>query len=159
MHFLQKSNCKRILLYFRAIIHLGATSCFVTDNADLVMIRDGLEILLPKVVRCIDRLSKFAEKYKAMPTVGYTHYQSAQFTTVGKRACLWTQDLTMDEDDLSRAIDNLKFRGIKGATGTQASFLQLFPPNVAHEKVKALDKKVTELAGFTKTFPVTGIKF
>ena len=115
-----------------------------------------MDILLPKIARCIDRLAKFAEENKDLPTVGYTHYQAAQFTTVGKRACLWIQDLLMDLEDLTERREKLKFRGIKGATGTQASFLQLFPPEVAHDKVKALDKKVCEMAGFTKTFPVSG---
>ena len=142
--------------YFRAIIHLGATSCFVTDNADLIIIRDGLEILLPKIARCIDRLTNFAKEYRDLPTVGYTHFQSAQFTTVGKRATLWILDLLEDEKDCRQIKEELKFRGIKGATGTQASFLQLFPKESAHEKVKSLDKEVTKMAGFKKTFPVTG---
>jgi len=140
----------------KAIIHLGATSCFVTDNADLIIIRDGLEILLPKIARCIDRLANFAKEYRDLPTVGYTHFQSAQFTTVGKRATLWILDLLEDEKDCRQIKEELKFRGIKGATGTQASFLQLFPKESAHEKVKSLDKEVTKMAGFNKTFPVTG---
>ena len=151
------SILKKCIFYiFRAIIHLGATSCFVTDNADLIIIRDGLEILLPKIARCIDRLTNFAKEYKDLPTVGYTHFQSAQFTTVGKRATLWILDLLEDEKDCRQIKEELKFRGIKGATGTQASFLQLFPKESAHEKVKSLDKEVTKMAGFKKTFPVTG---
>lgn len=140
----------------KAIIHLGATSCFVTDNADLIVIRDGINILLPKIARCIDRLSKFAETYKNLPTLGFTHYQSAQLTTVGKRTCLWIQDLLMDEYALSNVLSNLRFRGAKGATGTQASYLQLFPSEVAHEKVRQLDRKVADLAGFASVFRISG---
>uniref|UniRef100_A0A3Q2XXL8 Adenylosuccinate lyase n=1 Tax=Hippocampus comes TaxID=109280 RepID=A0A3Q2XXL8_HIPCM len=105
------------------IIHLGATSCYVGDNTDLIMLRDGFDILLPKLARVIDRLSNFAEKYSDLPTLGFTHYQPAQLTTVGKRACLWLQDLAMDMRNLQRARDDLRFRGVKGTTGTQASFL------------------------------------
>ncbi|GAA6105523.1 adenylosuccinate lyase, partial [Tachysurus ichikawai] len=108
------------------IIHLGATSCYVGDNTDLIMLRDGFDILLPKLARVIDRLAHFAEKYADLPTLGFTHYQPAQLTTVGKRACLWLQDLLMDMRNLERAQGDLRFRGVKGTTGTQASFLQLF---------------------------------
>ena len=111
---------------------------------------------MPKIARCIDRLANFAKEYRDLPTVGYTHFQSAQFTTVGKRATLWILDLLEDEKDCRQIKEELKFRGIKGATGTQASFLQLFPKESAHEKVKSLDKEVTKMAGFNKTFPVTG---
>lgn len=103
----------------KGVIHLGATSCFVTDNTDLLILRDGLNVLLPKVARCIGRLSDFADRYKDLPTLGYTHYQPAQLTTVGKRATLWLSDLLMDERALDRARKDLRFRGIKGATGTQ----------------------------------------
>eukprot|EP00112_Aurelia_sp_Birch-Aquarium-sp1_P005467 Seg1621.3 transcript_id=Seg1621.3/GoldUCD/mRNA.D3Y31 product="Adenylosuccinate lyase" protein_id=Seg1621.3/GoldUCD/D3Y31 len=137
-----------------AIIHLGATSCFVGDNTDLIVLRDGLDILLPKLARCIDRLSKFAEEQKDLPCLGYTHFQPAQLTTVGKRACLWISDLLMDLTNISRAKDDLKFRGTKGTTGTQASFLALFNGN--HEKVEKLDKMVTEMAGFKLSYQVTG---
>jgi len=140
----------------KAIIHLGATSCFVTDNADLIIIKDGINILLPKIARCIDRMARFAMEYKAMPTMGYTHFQPAQLTTVGKRACLWIQDLLMDEDALDKVLTNLKFRGAKGATGTQASYLQLFPADEAHEKVKALDQELANLAGFQHLFKISG---
>lgn len=140
----------------RGIIHLGATSCFVTDNADLIVIKDGINILLPKVARCVDRLAKFAQEYKHVPTLGYTHYQPAQLTTVGKRACLWIQELLMDEAALSHNLSQLRFRGTKGATGTQASYLQLFPAADADAKVKQLDDMVTKMAGFNRNFAVTG---
>jgi len=136
------------------IIHLGATSCYVGDNTDLITIRDGLDILLPKVAKCISRLANFATEYKDMATLGFTHLQPAQLTTVGKRSCLWIQDLLMDEHNLRSARDSLRFRGVKGTTGTQASFLQLFDQD--HEKVKQLDKKVGEKAGFNKSYMVTG---
>ncbi|CAB4057950.1 purB [Lepeophtheirus salmonis] len=138
-----------------AIIHLGATSCFVTDNADLLAIRDGLDILLPKIARCINRLSTFALEYKDLPTMGYTHFQPAQLTTVGKRTCLWVQDLLMDELNLKRVRDDLKFRGTKGATGSQASFMQLFEDSPS-EKVQQLDKLVAKMSGFSEVYPVTG---
>uniref|UniRef100_A0A673YMX9 Adenylosuccinate lyase n=1 Tax=Salmo trutta TaxID=8032 RepID=A0A673YMX9_SALTR len=126
------------------IIHLGATSCYVGDNTDLILLRDGFDILLPKLARVIDRLSNFAEKYAGLPTLGFTHYQPAQLTTVGKRACLWLQDLAMDMRNLKRAREDLRFRGVKGTTGTQASFLQLFQGD--HDKVEDLDRMVTEMA-------------
>jgi len=128
------------------IIHWGATSCYCTDNADLIFLRDGLSLLLPKLARCIEKLSSFARVYKALPTLGYTHGQPAQLTTVGKRACLWIQDLLMDLRNISRAKSDLRFRGVKGTTGTQASFLQIFHGD--HEKVKMLDELVTKKAGF-----------
>lgn len=136
------------------IIHLGATSCYVGDNTDLIMLRDGFDILLPKLARVIDRLADFAEKNADLPTLGFTHFQPAQLTTVGKRACLWLQDLVMDMRNLQRARDDLRFRGVKGTTGTQASFLQLFQED--HDKVEELDRKVTEMAGFKKSYLVTG---
>jgi len=136
------------------IIHLGATSCYVGDNTDLILLRDGLDILLPKIARCISRLAKFAEQYKDLPTLGFTHLQPAQLTTVGKRACLWMQELVMDEFNLRETRNNLRFRGVKGTTGTQASFLQLFEGD--HNKVKQLDAKVTSKAGFSRAYMVTG---
>lgn len=136
------------------IIHLGATSCYVGDNADLIMLRDGLDILLPKLARVISRLSSFAEEFREMPTLGFTHLQPAQLTTVGKRACLWLQELLMDEENIRSARDNLRFRGVKGTTGTQASFLQLFDGD--HDKVKNLNKLVTAKAGFDSSFIITG---
>lgn len=128
------------------IIHLGATSCYCTDNADLLVMNSGISLLLPKLAMCIQKLSKFAEQYKSHPCLGYTHGQPAQLTTVGKRTCLWIQDLLMDLRNISRAKSDLRFRGVKGTTGTQASFLQIF--NNDHEKVERLDELVTKKAGF-----------
>ncbi|XP_017000776.2 adenylosuccinate lyase [Drosophila takahashii] len=136
------------------VIHLGATSCYVGDNTDLIVLRDSLKLLLPRVASVIAQLSQFAQSYKDQPTLGFTHLQPAQLTTVGKRACLWIQDLIMDERALNRCLEDLRFRGVKGTTGTQASFLQLF--NGDGEKVKQLDQLVTELAGFKKAYAVTG---
>lgn len=136
------------------IIHLGATSCYVGDNTDLIMMRDGLNILLPKLARCIHKLAKFAEENKDLPTLSFTHYQPAQLTTVGKRACLWVSDLLMDLQNLTRMRDELKFRGVKGTTGTQASFLQLF--NGDEAKVKELDMLVTKMAGFKNFYKICG---
>ncbi|NWT46313.1 PUR8 lyase, partial [Chroicocephalus maculipennis] len=137
-----------------AIIHLGATSCYVGDNTDLIVLRDGFNLLLPKLARVISRLANFAEKYADLPTLGFTHYQPAQLTTVGKRCCLWIQDLCMDLQNLERARDDLRFRGVKGTTGTQASFLQLFEGD--HSKVEELDRLVTAKAGFKRSYMVTG---
>ncbi|KFO61306.1 Adenylosuccinate lyase, partial [Corvus brachyrhynchos] len=137
-----------------AIIHLGATSCYVGDNTDLIVLRDGFNLLLPKLARVISRLADFAEKYADMPALGFTHYQPAQLTTVGKRCCLWIQDLCMDLQSLERARDDLRFRGVKGTTGTQASFLQLFEGD--HSKVEELDRLVTAKAGFKRAYMVTG---
>ncbi len=136
------------------IIHLGATSCFVGDNTDLIILRDSLDLLLPRLVGVIKSLAEFAEKYRSLPTLGFTHLQPAQLTTVGKRATLWIQDLLMDERNLKRCRDDLRFRGVKGTTGTQASFLELFGGDGS--KVRQLDKKVTSLAGFEKYYAVTG---
>ncbi|KAJ1334909.1 adenylosuccinate lyase [Batrachochytrium salamandrivorans] len=136
------------------IIHLGATSCYVTDNSELIMVRDGLEILLPKLASTIQTLADFAEKHKELPTLGFTHFQPAQLTTVGKRATLWLQDLLMDLRNISRARQDLRFRGVKGTTGTQASFLTLFDGD--HDKVEQLDDLVTKMSGFSSAYPVTG---
>ncbi|NP_001080593.1 adenylosuccinate lyase L homeolog [Xenopus laevis] len=136
------------------VIHLGATSCYVGDNTDLIVLRDGFDLLLPKLARVLNRLADFAEKYAEMPTLGFTHYQPAQLTTVGKRACLWLQDLCMDLRNLERARNELRFRGVKGTTGTQASFLQLFDGD--HDKVEELDRMVTSMAGFKRAYIVTG---
>ncbi|KAI8908469.1 L-Aspartase-like protein [Gorgonomyces haynaldii] len=136
------------------IIHLGATSCFVTDNSELIMMRDALDIIVPKLAASIQRLGQFADKYYDLPTLGFTHFQPAQLTTVGKRACLWLQELIMDLRNIQRVRDDLKFRGVKGTTGTQASFLALFEGN--HDKVEELDELVTELSGFSAAYPVTG---
>jgi adenylosuccinate lyase len=136
------------------IIHLGATSCYVTDNTDLIQMRDGLDLLALSLAKAIDRLAKFADQYRALPTLGFTHFQAAQLTTVGKRACLWLQDLCMDLENLQRIRRDLRFRGVKGTTGTQASFLTLFHGD--HEKVEELDRKVTKAFGFSRAFLVTG---
>jgi adenylosuccinate lyase len=136
------------------IIHLGATSCFVTDNADLIALRDGLDILLGRLAIVIDSLAQFATTHRALPTLGFTHFQPAQLTTVGKRACLWLQELLWDLRNLQRARNDLCFRGVKGTTGTQGSFLALFHGD--HDKVKALDRRVTELSGFATPYAVTG---
>lgn len=135
------------------IIHLGATSCYVTDNADLIFLRTGLTYLLRSLAVVISRLSDFATQYRALPTLGFTHFQPAQLTTVGKRATLWIQELLWDLRNIQRARDDLGFRGVKGTTGTQASFLALFDGD--HAKVEALDKRVTELSGFSYAYPVT----
>jgi adenylosuccinate lyase len=138
----------------RPILHLGATSCFVTDNSELVQMRDGLDLLLPTLLASIEALGRFAHAYKDLPTLAYTHFQPAQPTTVGKRACLWVQDLLVDWQLVSAARQQLPFRGAKGTTGTQASFLDLFGGD--HEKVKRLDRMVTEAMGFERTWAVTG---
>ncbi|KAI0798177.1 adenylosuccinate lyase [Abortiporus biennis] len=135
------------------IIHLGATSCYVTDNADLIFIREALSMLIKKLAVVIDRFSTFAQQYRDLPTLGFTHFQPAQLTTVGKRATLWLQELLWDLRNLKRARDDIGFRGVKGTTGTQASFLTLFDGN--HEKVEELDQLVTSLSGFTYAYPVT----
>lgn len=136
------------------IIHLGATSCYVGDNTDLVQIREALLLIKRKLIKVIAILKDFCVKYRDLPTLGYTHYQPAQLTTVGKRATLWMQDLILDLDRVTREIDDLPMRGVKGTTGTQASFLELF--NGDHEKVKALNKRVCELMGFQRAIPVSG---
>lgn len=136
------------------IIHLGATSAFVGGNTDVLIFRDALTIVRNKLVNVIDRLSKFAEETKDIPTLGFTHFQPAQLTTVGKRATLWNMDLVQDLYDIEYAIDSLMLRGAKGTTGTQASYLNLFEGD--HEKVKQLDQLIANKLGFAKTFPVTG---
>ncbi|GJM21494.1 MAG: adenylosuccinate lyase [Planctomycetota bacterium] len=138
----------------RAILHLGATSCFVTDNSELIQMRDGLDLLRPALLASISALSEFARTHRALPTLGYTHFQPAQPTTVGKRACLWIQDLVDDLHELQRLRDGLRFRGAKGTTGTQASYLALFDGD--HEKVRELDRRVTERMGFERSCGVTG---
>ncbi len=138
----------------RAIIHLGATSCFVTDNTDLLLMREGLGLIRDRLVGVIDALATFAEKWKDLPTVGYTHFQPAQLTTVGKRAALWCYDFVLDLHEIGHRLANLRFRGAKGATGTQASFLALFRGD--HEKVEQLDRLVAKKMGFEQILPVTG---
>ncbi len=136
------------------IIHLGATSCYVGDNTDVILMREGLVILRKKLVNLIDRLAKFADAHKALPTLGFTHFQPAQLTTVGKRAALWTNELVMDLAELDFRMESLQFRGVKGTTGTQASFLELFGGD--HEKVRQLEKLVSREMGFEKVVPVCG---
>lgn len=138
----------------KPIIHLGATSAYVGDNTDIILMRDGLEIIKKKLVNVINNLKRFALAYKDMPTLGFTHFQPAQLTTVGKRACLWIQDLVMDLDDLEYQEQNLMLRGAKGTTGTQASFMKLFDGD--EEKVKKLDRLIAEKMGYKSTFPITG---
>jgi adenylosuccinate lyase len=138
----------------RPIIHLGATSCYVTDNTDLLLIRQGLELLRSKLVRVIDRLAKFALQYRALPCLGLTHLQPAQPVTVGKRAALWCYDLVLDLAEVEHRLAALKLRGAKGTTGTQATFLALFEGD--HAKVEELDRRVCEKMGFDAAYPVTG---
>ncbi|MEE2887850.1 MAG: adenylosuccinate lyase [Planctomycetota bacterium] len=138
----------------RGIIHLGATSCFVTDNADLVQYREALRKVARRLGRVIDALRSFADEHRALPCLGYTHFQVAQPTTVGKRVALWIQDLLLDFDEVQRVIDWLPCRGVKGTTGTQATFLSLF--NGDHGKVKELDQMVCEAIGFSRSIPVSG---
>ncbi|MBN9520028.1 adenylosuccinate lyase [bacterium] len=136
------------------IVHLGATSCYVTDNADLFLMRESLDQVCRTLAAAIDALARFAERWKDEPTLGFTHFQPAQLTTVGKRATLWLYDLVLDLHELERRRDELPFRGAKGTTGTQASFLELFRGD--HEKVKELDRRVAAKMGFTNLVPVTG---
>jgi adenylosuccinate lyase len=138
----------------REIIHLGATSQYVVDNADLIIMREAMKLLAGRLAAVIDALSRFALKWKDLPTLGYTHFQPAQLTTVGKRAALWASDFVMDLEELEQRIGGLKFRGVKGTTGTQASFLALFDGD--HAKVEALDRFVTQRFGFAQSFPLTG---
>ncbi len=136
------------------IMHLGATSCYVTDNADIIIMKEALAHLKVKLLAVMGNLAAFAEKHKAMPALGFTHFQPAQLTTVGKRACLWLYDLLLDFEEVTHVIEGLKLRGVKGTTGTQMSFLYLFDGD--HEKVKALEKRVVEKMGFQDSVPVSG---
>lgn len=138
----------------KGIIHLGATSCYVGDNTDLIIMKEALLLIRKKIINTIDSLRKFALKYKGIPTLGFTHLQPAQLTTVGKRACLWIQDLVLDIENLDFVIEKLKFRGVKGTTGTQASFMNLFNGN--EELIIKLDKMVANKMGFDETFIITG---
>ena len=135
-------------------IHLGATSAYVTDNADLLLARRGLDLLRGKIIEVLASLASFAREWRAEPTLGYTHLQAAQLTTVGKRATLWMQDLLLDLADIDHRIATLPFRGVKGTTGTQASFLELFAGD--HQKVRALDALVTRKMDFARSLPVSG---
>ncbi len=136
------------------IIHLGATSCYVADNTDLIIMREALQLTAGKLASVINLLSKFAKKYRSLPTLGFTHFQPAQLTTVGKRATLWCYDFVIDLFETEHRLETLPFRGVKGTTGTQASFLALFDDN--HNKVKRLDKTIAAAFGFKKTCAVTG---
>ena len=138
----------------KPIIHLGATSCYVTDNAEVIIIDNALDMVMKKLVNVMDKLKKFALKYKGLPTLGFTHLQPAQLTTVGKRATLWLSDLEMDYYNLVNLKNSVKLRGVKGTTGTQASFLDLFNGDSA--KVKELEKRVVAKMGYSKVYGVTG---
>ncbi len=138
----------------KPFIHLGATSAYVTDNADLILMRRGLDLLRGRVLDVLRSLAAFAEKWRNQPTLGYTHLQPAQLTTVGKRATLWMQDLVLDIEEIDYRRRTLPFRGVKGTTGTQASFLELFQGN--HEKVRRLDRLVSEKMSFPAPLPVSG---
>lgn len=136
------------------IIHLGATSAYVTDNTDLIQMRDALDLVRRRTLRVVNALAQFARDYKDLPTLGFTHFQPAQLTTVGKRATLWIQDLLLDLEEIAFVSGSLPFLGVKGTTGTQASFLELFDGD--HGKVKALDERVTRKAGFARGLAVSG---
>ncbi len=138
----------------RGIIHLGATSCFVTDNADLLLMREALAIVRDRLVGVIDNLGTFAARYRELPCLGFTHMQPAQPTTVGKRACLWAYDFVLDLAETEHRLDSLKARGAKGTTGTQASFLQLFSGD--HAQVRRLEERVCQKLGFEEAYAVTG---
>jgi len=138
----------------RPFLHLGATSAFVTDNADLILMREGLALLLGRLAAVLVALAHVARRFRALPCLAYTHFQPAQLTTVGKRATLWMQDFALDAEELLHRSETLQFRGVKGTTGTQASFLELF--NGDHDKVRELDTRVAAKLGFTRVFPVTG---
>lgn len=138
----------------KGIIHLGATSCYVGDNTDIIIMTEGLKLIRNKLITVIRNLSKFADEYKALPTLAFTHFQPAQPTTVGKRATLWLQELLMDLEDVEYQLSKAKLLGTKGTTGTQASFLELFDGD--HEKCKMLDRKIAEKMGYKACFPVSG---
>lgn len=144
------AQCKKA----KGIIHLGATSCFVGDNTDIIVYTKALKLVKSKVLSVIAKLSYFAEKYKDLPTLGFTHFQPAQLVTVGKRACLWIQDLLLDVEELDFVISTLRLLGSKGTTGTQASFLDLFDGD--HEKVKLLEKLIAQKIDFDNVMPVSG---
>jgi adenylosuccinate lyase len=138
----------------RPYLHLGATSAFVTDNTDLLLMREGMQILLGRVAAVLVALGKLARRHRAVACLAYTHFQAAQLTTVGKRVTLWMADFGRDAEELLHRIDTLQFRGVKGTTGTQASFLELFGGD--HEKVRELDRRVARKMGFPRVYPVTG---
>ena len=136
------------------IIHLGATSCYVTDNADIILYREGLKYLRGELLKVVANLAEFADRYKSMPTLGYTHYQPAQLVTVGKRATLWMQDLLSDLEELDFVIGSMKFLGCRGTTGTEASFVELFGGNT--EKIDAMNRRISADFGFENCYPVCG---
>ena len=138
----------------KGIIHLGATSCYVGDNTDIIIMTEALKLVRRKLINVINELAAFADKYKGQPTLAFTHFQPAQPTTVGKRATLWLQDLTLDLQDVDYVLGTMKLLGSKGTTGTQASFLELFDGD--HEKVKLVDKKIAEKMGFSGCYAVSG---
>src|SRR5262249_58502918 len=134
--------------------HLGATSCYVTDNTELILMREGLAMLRDRLVGVLDALARFAQRWKALPTLAFTHFQPAQLTTVGKRAALWCYDFVLDFHEIEQRLQTLRFRGAKGTTGTQASFLSLFRGD--HSQVRRLDQLVARKMGFSEVLPVTG---
>ena len=138
----------------KGIIHLGATSCYVGDNTDIIIMADALKLVRKKLINVMDELAEFADRYKAQPTLAFTHFQPAQPTTVGKRATLWLMDLKLDLDDLDYLLGSLRLLGSKGTTGTQASFLELFDGD--HEKCRELDRKIAQKMGFEGCYPVSG---
>ncbi|MCT4663133.1 MAG: adenylosuccinate lyase [Tissierellales bacterium] len=138
----------------KGILHLGATSAFVGDNTDIIQLKEGLKIIDKKMINLMDKMAKFANEYKNLPTLGFTHFQPAQLTTVGKRATLWLHELYLDYEQLVFNLNGLKLRGVKGTTGTQASYMSLFEND--EEKIKELDLKVAEKMGFEASYPVSG---
>ncbi|NCU26244.1 adenylosuccinate lyase, partial [Candidatus Nomurabacteria bacterium] len=138
----------------RGIIHLGATSCYVGDNTDLILMREALTLVRSELLAVVSGLADFADRYKEMPTLGFTHFQPAQLVTVGKRASLWIHDLMMDLYDLDHVLSDIRFLGSRGTTGTQASFMSLFDND--HKKVKQLDNRIAKRMGFTEVYPVSG---
>lgn len=138
----------------KGIIHLGATSCYVGDNTDIIIMTEGLRLVRKKLINVMNELAKFANEYKALPTLAFTHFQPAQPTTVGKRATLWLNELVLDLEDLDYVISSMKLLGSKGTTGTQASFLELFDGD--HEKIRKIDKMIAQKMGFKDCFPVSG---
>lgn len=138
----------------KPIIHLGATSAYVGDNTDVIQMTEGIKLIKIKLINTMNNMAEFALKYKDLPTLGFTHFQAAQLTTVGKRCTLWLQDFLMDLEELEFQLGRMKLRGVKGTTGTQASFMSLF--NGDHDKIRRLDQMVAEKMGFEKTFAVTG---
>ena len=138
----------------KGIIHLGATSCYVGDNTDIIVMTEALKLVKKKLVNVMEKLASFAEEYKALPTLAFTHFQPAQPTTVGKRACLWLQEFTLDLEDIEHVLGGMKLLGSKGTTGTQASFLELFDGD--QEKIDRIDPMIAEKMGFQECYAVSG---